>query len=217
VAPAFRWSAAIHNDRTTIDEFCSEHDVRSVDFIKVDTDGYDYYVLQGARRTDLEELTGVAVRRIHGDKGLAATTILTGSRSGSAARSAVSPKPSDREMRRRATIEPVIGHLKQSFDGFENLSLALDLFTLQFIRALRCGLPSTGEIEGFWGKVPLQRRGGAEGHATTAASIVPMRLSAVSTASKSSARKSSRGPPGTMGPLPTPMAAHAWVATARPT
>jgi FkbM family methyltransferase len=38
-------------DRTTIDEFCSAHDLNGVDFIKVDTDGHDYYVLCGARHT----------------------------------------------------------------------------------------------------------------------------------------------------------------------
>jgi FkbM family methyltransferase len=53
VREQFNQGAAVQytNDRTTIDDFCSEHDVRGVDFIKVDTDGHDYYVLQGARRT----------------------------------------------------------------------------------------------------------------------------------------------------------------------
>ena len=42
--------------------------------------------------TDLEKLTGVAARRIHATRAIAATTIPTGSRSGSAARFAVPPK-----------------------------------------------------------------------------------------------------------------------------
>src|SRR5262249_9786633 len=43
-------------------------------------------------------------------RAIVATTIRTGSRSGSAAKSGVSPRPS---MRRRTAIEPVIGHLKE--------------------------------------------------------------------------------------------------------
>src|ERR1700729_641871 len=43
---------------------------------------------------DLEKLTGVAVRRFTATRAIAATTIPTGSRSGSAARSAASPRPS---------------------------------------------------------------------------------------------------------------------------
>ena len=60
---------------------------------------YDGHTL-GPIIADLEELTGVAVRRIHGDKGY---------RSGQVQRL---PRPSAVEMRRRAAIEPVIGHLK---------------------------------------------------------------------------------------------------------
>ena len=52
---------------------------------------YDGHTL-GPVITDLEKLTGVAVRRIHGDKGYRATTIPTGSGSGLAARSAASQK-----------------------------------------------------------------------------------------------------------------------------
>ena len=49
----FNQGAAVRyaDDRTTIDEFCSAHDLSCVDFIKVDTDGHDYYVLCGARDT----------------------------------------------------------------------------------------------------------------------------------------------------------------------
>ena len=54
---------------------------------------YDGHTL-GPVVADLEKLTGVAARRIHGDKGYRATTIPTGSRSGSAARFAASPKSS---------------------------------------------------------------------------------------------------------------------------
>ncbi|MCB2206379.1 FkbM family methyltransferase [bacterium] len=35
---------------TTLDDFCSEHAIQSVDLIKIDTDGYEYEVLQGAAR-----------------------------------------------------------------------------------------------------------------------------------------------------------------------
>lgn len=35
---------------STIDEFCDENGVSSIDLIKIDTDGFEYKVLQGARR-----------------------------------------------------------------------------------------------------------------------------------------------------------------------
>jgi FkbM family methyltransferase len=37
-------------DVTTIDEFCSEHDIASIDLLKIDTQGYELEVLAGARR-----------------------------------------------------------------------------------------------------------------------------------------------------------------------
>jgi hypothetical protein len=46
---------------------------------------YDGHTL-GPVIADLEKITGVAVRRIHGDKAIAATTIPIGSRSGLAVR-----------------------------------------------------------------------------------------------------------------------------------
>jgi len=36
------------NERISLDRFCFEHDVKDVDFIKVDTDGFDFGVLKGA-------------------------------------------------------------------------------------------------------------------------------------------------------------------------
>ncbi len=36
---------------TTLDAFCRRHGVERVDFIKIDTDGHEYRVLSGARRT----------------------------------------------------------------------------------------------------------------------------------------------------------------------
>jgi hypothetical protein len=35
----------------TIDEFYTDNNLKNVDFIKIDTDGYDYYVLHGASET----------------------------------------------------------------------------------------------------------------------------------------------------------------------
>ena len=37
--------------RTTIDQFCLQHQVNDVDFIKIDTDGHDYFVIRGALET----------------------------------------------------------------------------------------------------------------------------------------------------------------------
>src|SRR5262249_34088454 len=54
---------------------------------------YDGHTL-GPVIADLEKLTGVTVRRIHGDKGYRGHNYPIGSRSGSAAKSGVSPRPS---------------------------------------------------------------------------------------------------------------------------
>ena len=72
---------------------------------------YDGHTL-GPVIADLEKLTGVAVAASTATRAIAATTIPTGSRSGSAARSGRVTKAIRREMRRRAAVEPVIGHLK---------------------------------------------------------------------------------------------------------
>ena len=36
-------------DISTIDEYCKEHSIDSIDFVKIDTEGYDYKVLLGAK------------------------------------------------------------------------------------------------------------------------------------------------------------------------
>jgi FkbM family methyltransferase len=36
-------------DISTIDEYCKEHSIDSIDFVKIDTEGYDYRVLLGAK------------------------------------------------------------------------------------------------------------------------------------------------------------------------
>ena len=72
---------------------------------------YDGHTL-GPVTADLEKLTGVAVRRIHGDKGYRGHNYpdrFTVWISGQVRRVT---KAIRREMRRRAAIEPVIGHLK---------------------------------------------------------------------------------------------------------
>ena len=61
---------------------------------------------------DGHTLDRIIALRSTATRATAATPIRTGSRFGSAARSAVSPKLIRREMRRRAAVEPVIGHLK---------------------------------------------------------------------------------------------------------
>jgi FkbM family methyltransferase len=43
----------------TIDQFCSEHDILSIDFLKVDTEGNELSVLEGARRMLSEKRVGV--------------------------------------------------------------------------------------------------------------------------------------------------------------
>ena len=72
---------------------------------------YDGHTL-GPVIADLEKLTGVAVRRIHGDKGYRGHNHPHSFRvwiSGQVRRVTASIR---REMRRRAAVEPVIGHLK---------------------------------------------------------------------------------------------------------
>jgi FkbM family methyltransferase len=38
------------NNKTSLDRYCSENSVKSVNFIKIDTDGFDYSVLRGAEK-----------------------------------------------------------------------------------------------------------------------------------------------------------------------
>ncbi len=36
---------------TTLDRYCTEHDIGRIDFLKIDTEGFEPYVLEGARKT----------------------------------------------------------------------------------------------------------------------------------------------------------------------
>src|SRR6516225_9684042 len=62
---------------------------------------------------DLEKLTGVTVRRIHGDKGYRVHNYPNRFKVWISGQVRRVTKAIRREMRRRAAIEPVIGHLKQ--------------------------------------------------------------------------------------------------------
>jgi IS5 family transposase len=72
---------------------------------------YDGHTL-GPVIADLEKLTGVAVRRIHGDKGYRGHNHPDRFKVWITGQVRRVTKPIRREMRRRAVIEPVIGHLK---------------------------------------------------------------------------------------------------------
>src|SRR6478752_6545759 len=72
---------------------------------------YDGHTL-GPVITDLEKLTGVAVRRIHGDKGYRGHNYPDRFRVWISGQIRRVTKVIRREMRRRAAVEPVIGHLK---------------------------------------------------------------------------------------------------------
>ena len=72
---------------------------------------YDGHTL-GPVITDLEKLTGVAVRRIHGDKGYRSHNYPDRFRVWISGQVRRVTKVIRREMRRRAAVEPVIGHLK---------------------------------------------------------------------------------------------------------
>src|SRR6202035_977205 len=72
---------------------------------------YDGHTL-GPVITDLEKLTGVAVRRIHGDKGYRGHNYPDRFRVWISGQARRVTKVIRREMRRRAAVEPVIGHLK---------------------------------------------------------------------------------------------------------
>src|ERR1700741_3542616 len=72
---------------------------------------YDGHTL-GPVITDLEKLTGVAVRRIHGDKGYRGHNYPDRFRVWISGQFRRVTKVIRREMRRRAAVEPVIGHLK---------------------------------------------------------------------------------------------------------
>lgn len=37
-------------DLTTIDEYCMENSIEVIDFLKIDTEGHDYFVLKGAKK-----------------------------------------------------------------------------------------------------------------------------------------------------------------------
>ena len=56
------------DQRITIDEFSVENSIHNVDFIKTDTDGHDYYALQGSRRDIVQRgVLGVQVEcPLHG-------------------------------------------------------------------------------------------------------------------------------------------------------
>ena len=62
---------------------------------------------------DLEKLTGVTVRRIHGDKGYRGHNYPNRFKVWISGQVRRVTKAIRREMRRRAAIEPVIGHLKE--------------------------------------------------------------------------------------------------------
>ena len=72
---------------------------------------YDGHTL-GPVITDLEKLTGVAVRRIHGDKGYRGHNYPNRFRVWISGQVRRVTKVIRREMRPRAAVEPVIGHLK---------------------------------------------------------------------------------------------------------
>src|ERR1700719_2253934 len=72
---------------------------------------YDGHTL-GPVIADLEKLTGVAVRRIHGDKGYRGHNYPNRFRVWISGQVRRVTKVIRREMRRRAAVEPVIGHLK---------------------------------------------------------------------------------------------------------
>ena len=72
---------------------------------------YDGHTL-GPVITDLEKLTGVAVGRIHGDKGYRGHNYPDRFRVWISGQVRRVTKVIRREMRRRAAVEPVIGHLK---------------------------------------------------------------------------------------------------------
>ena len=73
---------------------------------------YDGHTL-GPVTADLEKLTGVAVRRIHGDKGYRGHNCPDRFRVWISGQVRRVTKAIRREMRRRAAVEPVIGHLKE--------------------------------------------------------------------------------------------------------
>ena len=77
---------------------------------------FDGHTLTGAV-ADVERNTGVEVRRIHVDKGYRGHDCPTASASLSAARATAAIK---REMKRRAAVEPVIGHVKADHRGDRN-------------------------------------------------------------------------------------------------
>ena len=70
---------------------------------------------------DLEKLTGVAVRRIHGDKGYRGHNYPNRFRVWISGQVRRVTKVIRREMRRRAAVEPVIGHLKDDHDLFNSV------------------------------------------------------------------------------------------------
>lgn len=59
------------NNRFTVDDFCSIHGVERVDFLKSDTDGFDFSVLSGARET-LKNTLGVHVEGTFASEGTGA-------------------------------------------------------------------------------------------------------------------------------------------------
>ena len=73
---------------------------------------YDGHTL-GPVIADLEKLTGVTVRRIHGDKGYRGHNYPNQFKVWISGQVRRVTKAIRREMRRRAAIEPVIGHLKE--------------------------------------------------------------------------------------------------------
>lgn len=46
--------SAVNISAISIDDFCRENDIKRLNLIKIDTDGYEYQVLQGAQKTLLE-------------------------------------------------------------------------------------------------------------------------------------------------------------------
>jgi IS5 family transposase len=72
---------------------------------------YDGHTL-GPVVADLENLTGVAVRRIHGDKGYRGHNYPDRFKVWTSGQVRRVTRAIRREMRRRAAVEPVIGHLK---------------------------------------------------------------------------------------------------------
>ena len=131
---------------------------------------YDGHTL-GPVIADLEKLTGVTVRRIHGDKGYRGHNYPDRFKVWISGQVRRVTKAIRREMRRRAAIEPVIGHLKERSPHGSQLSQGPRWRSHQR-RARRCRLqlqPAPALVRGAFTRTvvdPLPRPLGAPLHLT---------------------------------------------------